>query len=945
MTVSIEELYGTQAFLPNEQQRQAIETIDGPLRIIAGPGSGKTHVLVLRALNLLACREVEPRRVVLITFTEKAARQLEDRLRLYASRLKGARVQLAEVNVGTIHWFCGTLLRKYHPEFRRYEPMDQLGQVLFVYDRLEKIAGDLKVGTRYLGKWGSKSTAVEGIIPWFSKITEETIRAEQLLSSSDTFLQQLGLAYSRYKELLLADGHLDFSLILRELHDLFAGDAQALAQAQDSFSYYMVDEYQDTNYVQEEILVALAGKALNLAVVGDDDQSLYRFRGAEVRNILQFPDRLSSLGAPPAEVQLTINYRSHPKVIDAYLDFMNDGNWTDGSTTFRTGHTVTADHSLNHEDYPGAVFMDANPTQLADLVESLLLGGAVNDPNQIALLFHSVSHHAQEVINELKAKGIQCFAPRSGKFLDNREVRYAVGVLWMLGGFDADSGPESGPVSDTCAWAIGCLETLKRAPDSRPLIRWLEATRARFDGLRKDEDMSASLLDLFYRAIRYAPFKSVMNDPPAARNLGHFTTLLRTFQQQFRFQVLNAGNRSILPWRLWASFFYLLDRAGVDDLDLDEGAPPGLVQVMTIHQAKGLEFPVVIVGSLNKRPRGNKEINRALGQFYPRGPFEPESRITEFDHRREFYVAFSRAQHLLVAYSDGTPHANFAGLAQRLPDARSLNTTRVAKQLPKTSLGSDEMKPLLSLTSHINVFRTCRRQYQFFREYGFAPSFAAQVFFGTVVHQTIEDIHRHTLDGRPEPLTTELIRGYFDRNSELLRRRGIHPLAPNQRNEAFKHVTRYFEANKDQLHRVEDTEVEVTLEQPQYVLNGRVDLIRGDDDVVELVDFKAMKRQRGMERLDGYKDQLALYRYLLEDKYGERPGRTVLYFTGEDDPQDARLVVNVTNADLEDVKRRFDDTALEIIGKNFELLSYPSRETCRACDFQNFCQRTDKDVS
>jgi DNA helicase-2/ATP-dependent DNA helicase PcrA len=213
-----------------------------------------------------------------------------------------------------------------------------------------------------------------------------------------------------------------------------------------------------------------------------------------------------------------------------------------------------------------------------------------------------------------------------------------------------------------------------------------------------------------------------------------------------------------------------------------------------------------------------------------------------------------------------------------------------------------------------------------------------------VVHQTIEDIHRHVLDGRAEPLTSDLIDQFFRRNSELLRKRGIHPLAPSQREEARRHVDRYFEANREKLANVIDTEVEVVLEQPDYVLDGRVDLIRAEDGALEMVDFKAQKRVMEGSDFEQYRDQLALYSHLLQERYGRRPDRAVLYFTGEADAELAHVVVDISSADIDDVVRRFDETAHAIIAEDFELTSFPPRDTCRACDFKHHCHRAEGDA-
>lgn len=931
---------------PNAEQREAIEHVDGPLRIIAGPGSGKTHVLVLRTLNLIACHDVDPSRIVVITFTEKAAAQLEDRIRVVTGRLENPPEGIAELNVGTIHWFCGTVLRRHHPEIRRFEPLDQLGQQLFIYRRLDGLCRGLQANGKYLGKWGSKARASGELCGWFNKISEEIITAEGLQQAdvgdrNDELREMLGVAYDRYRAEMREEGYLDFSLILRELYDLLQADTAALEAAREEYSHFMIDEYQDTNYVQEEIILKLAAPGFHVAVVGDDDQSLYRFRGATVRNILEFPGRLEELGRATQEVELEINYRSHPEIIQTYLGFMEDGRWTYDGTDFRTAHVVRPDPNAQFEQYPATAFLGGTPRDLADTVEELVEHGAVEDPSQIALLFHSVSGHAGDVIHELRSRGIDCYAPRAGRYLDHEEVRWSVGLLWSLLGFDPDDDtrPTEGPVADTCDWAVECWSSLERHPDAEGLVGWIEGTNERIQALEEGKDLSASLLDLLYRAFGFEPFKTAVRDPVRARNLAQFTALLRTFQQQFRIDVIHAGNRDYIPWRLWSSFFYLLQSGGVDEIEGEDPPPRGMVQVMTIHQAKGLEFPVVIVGSLDKGWKSDKQKDRVLGPLYQRGPFEPQGAITEFDGRREYYVAFSRAEHLLIAYSEGRPHRYFEPLAGRLPLTESLSLEELASRIPTQPRRDEDWKPTLSLTAHIDAYRRCARQYRLFHEDGFSPSFAQQVFFGTVVHQTIEDIHRHVLDGREEDLTEEVARGYFDRNSELLRKRGIHPLAPSQRDAAFTHVIRYLKANQESLDRVLDTEVEVTEELDRYVLNGRVDLIRGDDDAIEMIDFKAQQRRDVGEEYDHYRDQLAFYWHLLRERYGRRPDRAVLYFTGEDQAESARVEVDLSKSDIDDVIHRFDETAQKILGEEFELGAYPPRATCRACDFKFYCDR------
>jgi hypothetical protein len=172
---------------------------------------------------------------------------------------------------------------------------------------------------------------------------------------------------------------------------------------------------------------------------------------------------------------------------------------------------------------------------------------------------------------------------------------------------------------------------------------------------------------------------------------------------------------------------------------------------MTIHQAKGLEFPVVVVGSLSTQLSSPKQIDHDLGPFYHRPPFEPENRITLFDRMRLRYVAFSRPQKVLVLTAHETPKALFVPIWQGLPqwpyaqqDLLAAQRFALRERMP--------VKESYSFTGDLKIYETCPRQYQFFRDYAFTPSRSAVIFFGLLVHQTIEEIHRIALDGKLELL-------------------------------------------------------------------------------------------------------------------------------------------------------------------------------------------------
>ena len=248
--------------------------------------------------------------------------------------------------------------------------------------------------------------------------------------------------------------------------------------------------------------------------------------------------------------------------------------------------------------------------------------------------------------------------------------------------------------------------------------------------------------------LAFEPFESAVKNENAARNLAIFSQLLNASKNHDHYTVVTHRNREFLRFHLFNSFLRLLHDGGINEYeDPDQPFPTGHVQVMTIHQAKGLEFPVVVVGSLSTQLSSSKQIDRDLGPYYHRPPFEPENRITLFDRMRLHYVAFSRPQKVLVLTAHETPKDHFAPIWQGLPqwpyveqDLLAAQRFTLHKRMP--------VKRAYSFTGDLKVYETCPRQYQFFREYDFTPSRSAVIFFGLLVHQTIEEIHRIVLDGK-----------------------------------------------------------------------------------------------------------------------------------------------------------------------------------------------------
>jgi DNA helicase-2/ATP-dependent DNA helicase PcrA len=329
------------------QQQSIVEHGDGPLWVIAGPGSGKTEVLVLRCLKLLLVDRVPPKAIMITTFTEKAARNLLDRLTTYKLHLmkehpEVEEVDLFQVRVGTLHSLCNKIMLEYrYPTYRNNRPLDDIEQLLFIYSHSELARA--KPPDAELAFWKNFSFTLEGRGEWylakswipsrwirakatqslFNRIVDDMIRIDKMIAKGGPW-KRLAAAYMQYETSLDQNFRVDFahmqskflSFLDSQLGERFLnGTGQAF---EPGLKHVLVDEYQDTNPIQEAIYFKLAGPPPhNLVVVGDDDQALYRFRGGTVESLINF-DRtcklLWNLGLKPTP--LVENYRSHPAIVD-----------------------------------------------------------------------------------------------------------------------------------------------------------------------------------------------------------------------------------------------------------------------------------------------------------------------------------------------------------------------------------------------------------------------------------------------------------------------------------------------------------------------------------------------------------------------------------------------------------------------------------------------------
>lgn len=935
--------------------------------IIAGPGSGKTRTLVERILYLIQVKCVAPENILVATFTDKAAKELITRVsnRLLELNIK---VNLNEMYIGTLHSIFLRFLED-NREFTRlkknYNFLDQFDQAYLVYSNFDKFAEiediELVTGEKTTPMWDRSHELIKQL----NKVSEEYLDAQKLKTAKHDEVRVLGHTYEVYKEILHNENSLDFSSIQVEALELLIKHPKVLKELQEKIKYLMIDEYQDTNTIQEMILLKLSEGHNNICVVGDDDQGLYRFRGATIRNILEFPNNFKPKQC--RKVELTINYRSHPDIIDFYNRWMQEIEWNEGRKQFRFNKIVEprkekfsknlsvikVSSDKTEEDY--------NKEVLA-FIRTLEREKVLDDHNQIAFLFRSVKGDAVlNLAHHLENNGINVFSPRSALFFERREITLAIGCLvfifprlfeWLKWNDKAEL-----PIwqfYESCKREFAD-ELRHNKSDNKELIKWCQRKAQEHVDILNNKDYAFAAL--LYEMLQFPLFatpldvdlKQKKHDLRPAYNLALLSQLFTKYEALANITVFTKDNHLWVIRKFFNQYFRFLYDGGIGEFeDFDEYAPSGSVSFMTIHQSKGLEFPIVFVGSLNAVPRRQiTELDITLqNEYYHKKPFEPYDRLKEFDFWRLFYTAFSRPQNLLVLTGfekEGRwpmPSKYFKKLYDKVLGWK--NIAFKIEDLKLEGVKEINIKHEYSFTSHITVYETCPLQYKFYKDIPFSPVRNAATMFGQLVHQTIEDVHKTVLRNEVEKVTDDNIKFWFEGNYSTLSKSMKSYLAEAQKNAALRHVLEYKKRHEDKWDIIKQAEVDVSLVKDDYILTGKIDLIRGKDNTVEVVDFKGEKKPdihnpEIQDKLKRYQRQLEVYAHLVEERTGEKVSKMHLYYTGEMNGN-PHVSFEYKKEKIDTTIKEFDSIVAKIEDKDFDMSkTKKTDQLCGNCDMRYYC--------
>lgn len=936
----------------NSGQQKAIETTEGPVLIIAGPGTGKTFTLVKRIAHLITDMHIAPEEIMAVTFTEKAARELVTRVSDELSGL-ACDVNVNEMYIGTFHAVALRLLK----ENSRSVPGKILDSFEAAYlvcrnmDRFEYLGGFREHFPPSMGRWrrSLKICEIAG------RLREELCDVKKMAADRDNDVQLLCKILSAYNELLRKNDLLDFSAIQTCVYEMLSSDRECLEKLQRQIKYIMVDEYQDTNFVQEQFIFLLGGERRNICVVGDDDQGMYRFRGATIRNILEFPDKFPE--GKCARIHLDVNYRSKADIINFYSRFMENA---DGINLFNWDKFRFEKHIVSgreKDNFP-AVFScggaDGNEQQqnILQMINKLMNEGYISDPNQIAFLFRSVkSGEALELCDFLEENGIAVYSPRSEMFFKRTEVKQIIGCLIMcFGSYLTDlkrnsfKRPVHEGLRDYYKACVGEAAQLFKTNGSLH-----EAIKKEFEEISEIRGKSEKdLLRIFYRIIAFEPFNAYLNASPdegasavrAARNLSEISRMLSGFMGLHNMQFLSDDNKIDCPEQFFNEYLKYLYIDGIGEYeDISEYAPKGCISFMTIHQAKGLEFPVTVVCSLGGKPRDDSDILiQKAEKYFSRTPYEPFADIKYFDFWRLYYTAFSRARDMLVLSERTVRKGIFSEYTSALPGISEASL----KGGKASAVRAVKFKNVYSFTSHIAMYEDCPLQYKFYKEFGFVPPKMPHTSIGSIVHETLEEINNTAISGNAHTLNEEKIREIYNIHlSGILAKTG-YSLTEEQQANALGHVLRYYRNRKNELRFAYSAEEEINLVLDKFILQGIVDLLEyyEDENVFEIVDYKTGPKpdiSADPHSIDHYRKQMEIYAFLIEKRFKKPVRRMKLYYTGVT-TGDPYIVFDFDRKNIEKTISDISHTIENIEAKNFDSLCQ-NNYTCKFCGMKYFCNK------
>lgn len=876
----------------NVAQKRVVGHSSGPLLVVAGAGTGKTTVIASRIANLIRSKGVNPAEILALTFTDKAASEMQQRVEDLLA------LGEIESEISTFHSFGESVLRSYAVDIG----LSSDYQIISTFQQqvvLNTVVDSLDI--EYHRPLGRPTTFLYGLIQFISRLKDENIQPDDLKEFHSSTKYDDKVEKLRVKELCqIYDGYqlyctqhslLDYGDLLCVTYKLLSSKPSILREFQYKYRYVLVDEYQDTNYVQAQILELLCNKHHNLMVVGDDDQSIYRFRGANISNILRFTKQF-----PDAKkISLVQNYRSGQRILDAAYRLITHNNPYRLEVAEKINKKLKS--SIKGSD-PIVRSFAAYHDELSSIATKIVeMHGSGTPYSQIAVLLRK-NNQSQDIVRVLEKQKIPYQLSESKKLFELEEVQNLLFFIRYI--CDQNDSQALYGILTSEIYGLPLEQIIKCSALANrshlPLASFIKQSdeyselAAVVDELEayKSELTQLRAGELIYRFFELSGYLKMLynqsnQDNLAAIKLQNIATFFGFIRD---YELVSDDHGMYSLWQYLQGVLRAEAALEVDQAPLDIDA----VQIMTVHRAKGLEFDYVFVPNMISRVFPAQRRGEAIR--VPEGLFEAklDSQIDWHIHeeRRLFYVAVTRAKkELILSWSQNhggkllrKPSVfieELSGKPPEIPDASSQTKVELSQFQKQPRLSYDPVQNLIDQEGYLHLsanqlvsFETSVEDFWYFDVLKMPKGPFHSLVYGSAIHAALEQYYQAKLDNKKPSLSSMLSafdsawrsEGFVSLKHEMSRFKRGHEV-----------IKQYYATHQDMQ------EVPLFVEKPfnlvlpdiKLVIKGRYDAVFTTEEGVEIRDFKTSEVKDEKTALKKVRDSLQLRVYALAWQNLQKP--------------------------------------------------------------------------
>ncbi|MDD5144924.1 MAG: UvrD-helicase domain-containing protein [Candidatus Pacebacteria bacterium] len=979
----------------NEEQKKAVIHGKGPLLIVAGAGTGKTTVITQRIVHLIEKQKAKPEEILAVTFTEKAAAEMEERVDMLLP------YGYVDLWVSTFHSFCERVLRDHALDIglpADFKILDNTSGWLLVYRNLDKFELD------YYKPLGNPTKFIQALISHFSHCKDQAIYPEDYIEFAEKLktrddlpeedeserIKEVAQAYHVYQRLLLENSSLDFGDLINYCLKLFQKRPLILKKYREKFKYILVDEFQDTNWAQYELIKVLAAPGNNLTVCADDDQAVYRFRGASFTNIVQFKNDF-----PEAkQVSLVKNYRSCQNILDLAYKFIkaNDPdrlecvNKISKKLVSENGGEGLIEHI--HEKT-----LDEEISKTIKKILEILKKDKEATYNDFAILVRS-NDAANPFIKALERVGLPY------QFLASRGLYSKAVVLDIISYFKLLDNYHESPavfrILNMPFWEISSQDIMKVTQHShkrtKSLYEALEEMPLIYGLSQEGQNKISLILSLIKKHSLLARVKQVSEILVAfLEDSGYLKHLVEKDEKeqidllnQFYKRVKSFEESTIEPTlnNFMREISLEIDSGEQGKLQFDPEQGPDLIKIMTIHGAKGLEFKYVFLANMvDKRfPTSERGELIELPEEMIKD-IKPKGDVHLQEERRLCYVGITRAKKELYF----TSAEDYGGLRKKklsrfliemgykdepetinrkLKTENGLMTEKLKTANHKLKIENNYLPKHFSY-SQLAAFEKCPQQYKFAFILRVPIKGKAVFSFGKTIHATLHDFLRYANEGsgvgqsnlfgfKEEPtIDVDNLLARKTKNDNLKLKDLLKIYEKNWIDEWYeskKQKEDYFKLGKDiikdfyddflknppKILEIEDNlalEIPFNLKIGGHTLFGVIDRIDETEKGVAIIDYKTGRAKEKLDIED--KEQLLIYQIASEEVMGLEPEKLIYHYV----EKDKKAVFLGSGKEKDELKEKIISEIERI--KNSDFKATPGWQ-CSFCDFKDICDQAQR---